>query len=56
MTIDARATLELEAADSSWLTFQGSTGTLQLHDATTFSGQILEFRGTAVLLAQIKSI
>ena len=48
-TIGAGATLELEAANSSSVTFQGSTGTLQLDDATTFSGQILGFRGNGSL-------
>ena len=48
-TIGTGATLELQAADSATVTFQGSTGTLQLDDATTFSGQIFNFAGNGSL-------
>jgi hypothetical protein len=49
-TIGTGATLELSAADSATVTFQGSTGTLQLDDAPTFSGQIFNFTGNGSLL------
>ena len=48
-TIGAGATLELKAADSASVTFQASTGTLQLDDATTFNGQIFNFTGNGSL-------
>jgi hypothetical protein len=48
-TIGTGSTLELEAADSASVAFQGSTGTLQLDDATTFSGQLVNFKGNGSL-------
>jgi hypothetical protein len=47
--IGTGATLELQATDSASVTFQGSTGTLQLDDAPTFSGQIVNFTGNGSL-------
>ena len=44
-TIGAGATLEIAAADSQPVTFLGSTGTLILDHALTFSGQIFNFTG-----------
>jgi hypothetical protein len=44
-TIGAGATLEIAAADSQPVIFQGSTGTLILDHASTFSGQIFGFTG-----------
>jgi hypothetical protein len=50
--IGTGATLELGAADSATVTFQNSTattGTLQLNDAPTFSGEIFNFTGNGTL-------
>jgi len=48
-TIGTGATLELQAGDSATVTFQAPTGTLQLDDAPTFSGQIVNFTGNGSL-------
>ena len=48
-TIGAGATLEIAAADSASVTFQGTTGTLQLDQASTFTGQIFGFKGNGSL-------
>ena len=48
-TIGAGATLEIAAADSASATFQGTTGTLRLDQASTFSGQIFGFKGNGTL-------
>jgi hypothetical protein len=48
-TIGAGATLEIAAADSASITFQGTTGTLRLDQASTFSGQIFGFKGNGSL-------
>jgi hypothetical protein len=48
-TIGIGATLELAAADSSTVTFQGPTGTLRLDHSSTFSGNILNFTGSGSL-------
>jgi hypothetical protein len=44
-TIGMGAMLELAAADSSSVNFQGSTGTLRLDHSSTFAGTISNFRG-----------
>jgi hypothetical protein len=51
-TIGTGAALELFAADSASVTFQnstGTTGTLRLDDAPTFSGEIFNFTGNGTL-------
>ena len=48
-TIATGATVEIAAADSATVTFEGSTGTLKLDDAQTFSGQIFNFTGNGNL-------
>src|SRR5262249_43565583 len=48
-TIGTGATLELQAADSASVTFQGSTGTLRLDHSSTFSGKIFNFTGNGSL-------
>ena len=49
-TIGAGATLELAAADSSSVTFAGSTGMLRLDHSSTFGGSISNFGGNGTLL------
>ena len=48
-TIGTGATLDIAAADSASVTFQGSTGTLRLDQASTFSGEIFGFKGNGTL-------
>jgi hypothetical protein len=48
-SIGTGATLELQGADSASVTFLGSTGTLQVDNAVTFSGQIFNFTGNGSL-------
>ena len=48
-TIGTGATLEIAAADSAPVTFQGTTGTLRLDQASSFSGEIFGFRGNGTL-------
>ena len=48
-TIGAGATLELAAADSSSVTFAGSTGMLRLDHSSTFGGSISNFAGNGTL-------
>jgi hypothetical protein len=48
-TIGAGATLDLAAAYSGSVTFEGSTGVLKLGDAQTFSGQIFDLTGNGNL-------
>ena len=48
-TIGTGATLELAAADSASVTFQGSTGSLILSDPSAFTGEILGFTGNGTL-------
>jgi hypothetical protein len=48
-TIGTGATLELSAADSESVTFDGSTGELILDHSSTFSGQIFNFTGSGTL-------
>ena len=48
-TIGAGATLNLAAADSASVTFQGTTGTLRLDQPSTFTGEIFGFRGNGSL-------
>jgi beta-glucanase (GH16 family) len=48
-TIGIGAMLELAAADSSSVTFQGSTGTLRLDHSSTFSGTLFNFTGNGSL-------
>jgi serralysin len=48
-TVAAGATLELTAASSGSVTFDGTTGTLKLDDSAGFTGQILDFTGTGIL-------
>jgi VCBS repeat-containing protein len=48
-TIGTGATLELAAADSASVTFNGSTGTLRLDHSSTFSGEIFNFTGNGSL-------
>jgi hypothetical protein len=48
-TIGTGATLELAAADSGSVTFNGSTGTLRLDHSSTFSGEIFNFTGNGSL-------
>ena len=48
-TIGTGATLELEAADSASVTFQGHTGTLRLDHSSTFSSEIFNFTGNGSL-------
>ena len=49
VTIGTGATLELAAADSASVTFNGSTGTLILESPSTFSGEIFNFTGNGSL-------
>ena len=49
VTIGTGATLELAAADSASVTFNGSTGTLILESPSTFSGKIYNFTGNGSL-------
>jgi len=49
VTIGAGATFELAAADSAWVTFASSTGTLILEAPSTFSGKISNFTGNGTL-------
>jgi hypothetical protein len=44
-TIGNGATLQIAAADSGTVTFEGATGVLKLDDAPAFSGQIFNFTG-----------
>ena len=48
-TIGAGATLELSAANSSSVTFAGSTGSLKLDSPSTFDGVIYNFTGSGTL-------
>jgi hypothetical protein len=48
-TIGTGATLELAAANSSSVTFSGSTGTLKLDSPSTFDGIIYNFTGSGML-------
>ena len=48
-TIATGATLELKAADTASVTFQGSTGSLRLDQSSTFSGEIFNFTGNGSL-------
>jgi hypothetical protein len=48
-TIGAGATLEIASAASASVTFQGSTGTLQLDEPATFTGEIYGFTGDGTL-------
>ena len=48
-SIDAGATLELAGANSSYVAFNGPTGTLILDQSTEFSGQIVGFTGDGSL-------
>ena len=48
-TIGAGATLELSAANSSSVTFAGSTGMLKLDSPSTFDGVIYNFTGNGTL-------
>jgi len=48
-TIGSGATLELAAADSASVTFESSTGTLELENPSTFSGEIYGFSGNGTL-------
>ncbi|HEY1982447.1 MAG TPA: hypothetical protein VGH13_20415, partial [Xanthobacteraceae bacterium] len=47
-TIGAGATLELEAADSSSVTFDAATGTLILDHSNLFTAQVIGFTGSSV--------
>ena len=47
--IGAGATLDIAAADSASVTFQGTTGTLRLDQPSTFSGEIFGFKGNGTL-------
>jgi hypothetical protein len=49
LTIAAAATLEVGGADSSSVTFDGSTGTLILDHSSEFTGQIIGFTGNGTL-------
>ena len=48
-TIATGATVEIAAADTASVTFQGSTGTLLLDQPSTFSGKIFGFSGNGSL-------
>jgi len=48
-TIGTGASLELAAADSGSVTFNGQTGSLILDHSSTFSGQIFNFTGNGIL-------
>ena len=48
-TIGTGATLEIAAADTASVTFQGTTGTLRLDQSSTFSGKIFGFKGNGSL-------
>ena len=48
-TVGSGATLELTAADSTSVTFTGSTGTLRLDHSSTFTGKIFKFTGNGSL-------
>jgi 20S proteasome alpha/beta subunit len=48
-TVGAGATLELAAANSSSVTFSGSSGTLKLDQPSTFDGVIFKFAGNGTL-------
>jgi hypothetical protein len=48
-TIGAGATLELSAADSGSVTFAGTTGTLIIDHAASFTGQLINLTGTGNL-------
>ena len=55
-TIGAGATLELAAANSSSVTFNSSTGSLELDQPSTFDGVIFGFTGNGTFPARIRSI
>ena len=48
-TISTGANLEFFGADSGSVTFQGSTGTMTLHNSAVFSGTIFNFTGDGTL-------
>jgi hypothetical protein len=49
VTIGTGATLELGAADTSAVTFQGPTGMLRVDHSSTFGGKIFNFTGSGLL-------